>query len=102
MEDTSTEINGYETLVETILAARNVSPDDEVYKQLRSNLVSQLEDCVNAAILNNIPEQELQEFRRILDVNSTEELLAFYARVIPNFQTIVVGEMLAFKNRFVA
>ncbi len=95
--------NGYEAVADTIIAGMNVSPDDrEVYLQLREDLVNQLDDCVNAAILRAIPDEKQEEFGRILDLNSDEEVAKFYEQVIgpEKFASIVTGELIAFKNRF--
>lgn len=95
--------NGYEAIVDNIIAAMNVFYEDDhgVYMQLREDLVSQLEDCVNGAIVRAIPDEEQEEFGRVLELDSEEELSKFYKRVVPDFESLVTGEMIAFKKRFI-
>lgn len=94
----------YENLVESIITFHQKGKpkmEQEVYQNLKETLLSELEDVVNAEILNRIPDSEIPLFNKVLDSENETELIRFYNRVLPDMQSIILNAMTQFRNRYI-
>jgi hypothetical protein len=74
--------------------------DPEVITQIKADLMSRLEDRINAMILRNMPEDLLSEFEQIMVSNKEGEVEAFVQKNIPDMEEKLVTELLTFKNMY--
>jgi hypothetical protein len=74
--------------------------DPEVSEQLKADLVDQLEDRMNVAILNHMPEDRLSEFDALLEEGSAEAIQAFVRANVPDLQNALSAELLAFRKTY--
>ena len=74
--------------------------DPEVITQIKRDLMSRLEDRINAMILRNMPEDLLSEFEQIMVSNKEGEVEAFVQKNIPDMEEKLVTELLTFKNMY--
>ncbi|MES2930930.1 MAG: DUF5663 domain-containing protein [Patescibacteria group bacterium] len=72
--------------------------DPEVLEQIKTDLISHLEDRIDAMVLNNIKEEDLPAFEKALDSNNKEEIEKFTLEHIPDINEKVANEMLNFRN----
>lgn len=89
--------------VEEILDAKdpdNTIPQD-VREQLAHDLVAQLEQRINAMILNHIPENAQDELSQLLDSDTEGKLIGdFYVRHIPDISERIAAEMMVFRESY--
>lgn len=76
--------------------------DPEVITQIKADLMSRLEDRINAMILRNMPEDLLSEFEQIMVSNKEGEVEAFVQKNIPDMEEKLVTELLTFKNVYLS
>lgn len=74
--------------------------DPEIFKQLEEDLYERLEERVNAEILAALPPEKLEEFDRLLDVGSREEVSDFCEANVPNLQEVMTNALGAFRARY--
>jgi hypothetical protein len=92
-----------EQFVDQLLLEKGVqSADPGVQAQLKEDLLSRIEDRVQAAILENLPESELETFEGKLDTESEEGIQTYLRSVIPNFDEVIAQELLDFKNIYLS
>lgn len=74
--------------------------DPEVITQIKKDLMSRLEDRINAMILRNMPEDLLPEFEQIMVSNKDGAVEEFVKKNIPDMEEKLVTELLAFKAMY--
>lgn len=72
--------------------------DPEVLEQIKQDLISRVEDRINAMIVSNLNPEKLLEFEKILDSHNEDAILNFVKTDIPNIEEKVAAELLEFKN----
>lgn len=72
----------------------------EVLEQIHEDLYSRVEDRVNAVILNNLPEDKIEEFNGLLDGGNLEAIQAYCQKNVENMDQLIAGELLAFRNTY--
>jgi hypothetical protein len=77
--------------------------EKEVMDQIKADLLSRVEDRVNAVIIANLAPDKLEEFSQKLDGDiSDEEMQKFCAENIPDLPQILASELLAFKQSYLS
>lgn len=74
----------------------------EVLAQIKEDLLSRVEDRINAVILENMPSHLMEEFEKKLDQESTEQVMAFCSENIPNINEVIAAELLNFRTTYLA
>lgn len=99
----TTNINSasLESFVDRLIEEKNYENlDAEVLSQMKEDLFERVEDRINAAIVNNLPENKYDEFERLLDEADDQELQKFCQDNIPNLAEIIAEELLAFRKTY--
>lgn len=87
-----------ETFVDRLLEEKGLANlDNETLVQAKKDLTDRLENRLNAAILEKMPPQYLEEFEKILDKQNEEETQAFCNEKIPNLPEILAAELAEFR-----
>lgn len=77
--------------------------EKEVIDQIKTDLLSRIEDRVNAVIISNLSEEKLEEFTKLLDSNiSDEEMQKFCSENIPNLTQLIATELIVFKQTYLS
>ncbi|MFT5179627.1 MAG: hypothetical protein ACI9GH_000344 [Candidatus Paceibacteria bacterium] len=71
---------------------------EDVRNQMVEDLESRLEKMIDATILNNIPEGDLEEFEKKLDSSDENEMQSFIKEKIPNLDEVLAGVFLKFRK----
>ncbi len=74
--------------------------DDEVLTEVRVDLLSRVEDRINAAILTHMPEEVMPAFDALLDSGDESEIKKFCANHITDFDDVIAAELLAFRETY--
>jgi hypothetical protein len=73
--------------------------DPEVLKQVKADLGDRLENRVNAALLDNMPPEKVQEFEKMIDSDASDkEVQEFCRSNIPDLDSVVAGALMEFKR----
>lgn len=77
--------------------------EKEVVDQIKSDLLSRVEDRVNAVIVSNLSEDKLEEFNKLLDNNVSDlEMQKFCANNIPDLPQLIASELIIFKQTYLS
>jgi hypothetical protein len=88
-----------EEFIDRIVAEKGFDhKDPEVLAQIKADLMSRLEDRINAMILSNLPGDKLEEFDKLLDTNDELATNEFLKNNIPDVEEKLAAEMLEFKS----
>jgi hypothetical protein len=93
------------SFVDRVIEEKNFPKDleKEVLDQIREDLLSKVEDRVNALIINNLPEDKLEEFNKMLDSDiSDEEMQGFLSANIPNLAQLIASELIVFEQTYLS
>lgn len=81
-------------------------PEDlekEVIDQIKADLLSRVEDRVNAVIISNLSAEKLEEFNKLLDTDiSNEDMQKFCSENIPELPQLIATELIVFKQSYLA
>ena len=77
------------------------SLDEEIKATMKADLVSRLEDKVNAIILAALPPERLEDFSNLLD-NNLEGMDEFLKNNIPGFEEVLAAGLLEFRNTYLS
>jgi hypothetical protein len=98
---------GTEQLIQSFVAdlleeRHEFPPEAEEWYRTQAELTGRLEDRIRAALLENLPEEDLPELERLLDEGKAESLQAFFLRHIPNIEDVIVHELEEFRTEYLA
>jgi len=81
-------------------------PEDlekEVIDQIKADLLSKVEDRINAVMIANLAPEKLEEFSGMLDKNITdEEMQKFCTENIPDLPQLIATELIVLKNSYLS
>ena len=72
----------------------------DVKAELQKQFEERLENLVNAAILAEVPESELEHFQRLLNHGTEEDIQKFCDQVVPNLDEVVARVLVQFRNEY--
>lgn len=74
--------------------------EEETLKQIKLDLHERLDDRINAAILEHMPPERVEEFDKILDSADELAIQAFCKNAISNFDEVVAAALVAFRQTY--
>lgn len=84
--------------IDQLVAEKGFETEDvEVLDQIKSDLMTRLEDRINAMIINNIGEEHLADFDAIVDSKNEEKMALFIKANISDFDEKLAQEMISFR-----
>jgi hypothetical protein len=92
-----------QTYVDRLVEEKKFPGDlgSKVLDQIKSDLLSQVEDRINAVIVNNLAADKLEEFNTLLDSDAKDsEVQAFLSENIPDLAQIIASELIVFKQSY--
>ncbi|MDB5189827.1 MAG: hypothetical protein JWN49_153 [Parcubacteria group bacterium] len=90
-----------EQFVDQLIAERGIdSEDPEVRAQVKADLMERVEDRIQALILANLPEDQLEAFDEKLSNGSDEDVQEYLQATIPDFDGKVANELLLFRATY--
>lgn len=99
-QDPSLSLEGF---VDKLLTEKGiVSVDAETRGQMKRDLVTRLEDRINAVIIENMPADKMEEFERLLDNADKEEINDFCRASIPELDELMAAELISFRTNYLA
>lgn len=73
--------------------------DNLVKDELKADIIGRAESHINATIIANLPQTQLEEFERLLDQNvAGDELDAFCRAHIANLDEVIAAALLRFRD----
>ncbi len=79
------------------------SLEEGVMEQIKSDLLSQAEDRINAVIINNLSPEKLEEFNKLLDEDiSDEKMHEFCSSNIPDLDQKIASELIVFRQTYLS
>ncbi len=77
--------------------------EKEVVEQIKTDLLSRVEDRINMVIVSNLPEDKLEEFNQMLDKNvDAGAIQNFCAENIPDLAQLIASELIIFKQTYLS
>lgn len=74
-----------------------------IIDQIKKDLLSRVEDRINAVIINNLSEDKLDEFTKLLDSNISDgEMQKFCSDNIPELSQLLASELIVFKQTYLS
>jgi hypothetical protein len=91
-----------ETFVEELISAKEFGElDAEVKDQLKSDLLGRLEDLINRDLIDELSEEKVSEFEKLLDGGANkDELSQFLSSNIENMEAVVTASLLKFRKSY--
>lgn len=90
-----------EIFVEDIMEEKgfeNLEP--EILLEIKKDLLSRLEDYINIAVLDHMPEDKIEEFDKLLDQDDPIAVQNFCQKYIPDLQNFVTQAMANFRSSY--
>ena len=95
------ETNPLDSFITQLLAEqqfKNLEP--EVQEQLKKDLYSRAEDHINAALLNELSEEDKEAFEKLLDDPSPVVAQTFLQEHVPDIEQVVAAALLKFRSAY--
>ncbi len=101
MQKNKVIVNGLSDFATKLIEEKGLDNlDDEVREQIKSDLISRLEDRVNAAILAALPPEKLGDFEKILEQGNTDEIQSFCSKNVLDLDQLVASELMSFRQTY--
>ncbi len=95
------EQTNLQSFVDKLIAEKGLEGlDPEVLDEVRTDLLSRVEDRINASLLANLPPDKLPEFNALLDEGDAEKIQAFTSSSIPNVNEVVAEALMGFRATY--
>ncbi len=79
----------------------SLKPD--ALEQIKADLLSRVEDRINALIINNLSEENLDIFNKMLDEKGNDtEIQAFCEKCIPDLAQLIATELTVFRQTYLS
>ena len=94
-----------EMFVDRLISEKNLPEDleKEIIDQIKADLLSKVEDRINAVIISNLSPEKLEEFSKMLDGNiADEEMQKFCGENIPNLSQLIATELIVLKQSYLS
>lgn len=72
--------------------------EDEVMDQIKADLLERVEDRINAAILEHMPADKMEEFEKVLDRENEIGIQKFCNENIANLNEVVAEALMQFRS----
>lgn len=97
------EENQLKTFVRGVIAEKNlVGVEQEVIDQLVEDLSVRLEDQINAALLQQLSDENMAEFEQILDQNDVDKINEYFYNKNINVTEVTTQVMSRFRAAYLA
>lgn len=98
MQNTPDTIN-LEQFVDNLLEEKAmVDLDAEVIAQIRKDLLDRVEDHINAAMLEALSPDKLEDFEKILSEGSEADIQTYCSENIPDLDQLIATTLLRFRS----
>lgn len=74
--------------------------DTEVQAEVHADLLSRIEDRINASLLAHLPSEKADEFSKLLDDGDEKSVQEFISASIPNANKVVAEALMAFRQTY--
>ena len=94
-----------ESFVDKLLQEKGLVVEDaEVQAQLHADLLSRVEDRVNAEMLASLPPEQLEAFEKLMadDATTADQSVAFLKAHITEYADVLARTLLAFRSAYVS
>lgn len=94
----SIELDRY---VDKLLEEANL-PDlaPEIIAQMKADLLSRVEDRINAALISNMTPDQMKQFDALLETNNDSEVQQFLKDTIPDLETVIATALISFRSTY--
>lgn len=91
-----------DTFVDNLLTEKGLGAQEkEILSQLKADLMSRVEDTINATLVQKLPAEKLADFEKLLDQSaSTQEMQNFCKKNVPNLDEEIATVLLQFRNTY--
>lgn len=72
----------------------------EVIAQMKSDLLSRVEDRINAALISHMDAEQMKQFDQLLEANSDSEVQQFLKDAIPDLETVIATALISFRSTY--
>lgn len=94
-----------ETFVDRLIEEKKFPEDLEkdILDEIKADLLSKVEDRINAVIIANLAPEKLEEFSKMLDNNIADvEMQKFCAENIPDLPQLIATELIVLKQSYLS
>jgi hypothetical protein len=97
----NTEITDLASFVDRLMAEKGLDGLDEAVRaEVKNDLISRLEDRVNAALLAHMPAENAAELETVLESKDEKHIQDFIAASIPNSKEVVAEALMSFRQTY--
>lgn len=88
-----------ESFVDKLLEEKEMlNLDANVLAQLKKDLLDRVEDHINAALLEAIPPEKLEDFERLVENGSEADIRTYCSENIPDLDQLIATTLLRFRS----
>jgi len=102
MENKNIDLKAYaDRLIEDKKLPETLDP--EVVEQMKLEIIERAENRINAVIINNLKEAELEEFNKIIDNEKNDkDVQEFLEKNIPDLTQLIATELIVFRQTYLS
>lgn len=87
-----------EQFVERLITEKNLTNlDPDILAEIKNDLLQRAEDKIKMVIFDNISEENLPEFNRLMEAGDEVKLQEFIKKQIPNLEELTASSLLEFR-----
>lgn len=76
--------------------------DKDVLFEMKNDLLKRVDNRINATILANLNEEQINVFSELLDGDDEKKIQAFLEDAIPDLAEVIASELITFRQTYLA
>ncbi|MSU74887.1 hypothetical protein EXS57_03910 [Candidatus Kaiserbacteria bacterium] len=95
------EITDLGSFTDRLMAEKGLEGlDTDVRTEVHADLLSRVEDRINASLLAHLPSDKSHEFEQVLDTGDEKKIQEFISASIPNANEVVAEALMVFRQTY--
>jgi hypothetical protein len=89
------------TFVDKLVAEKQITDvSEEVLAQMKEDLLSRVEDRINAELIAVLSPEQMAEFDKIMDSGDQGQMQDYLKQAIPDLETVVASALIKFRATY--
>lgn len=95
------DITDLKSFVDRLISEKGLEGlDTDVLAEVHADLLSRLEDRINAVLLAKLPPEKAVEFEKVLDAGDEKQVQEFVSATVPNANEVVAEALMTFRQTY--
>lgn len=94
------QVDDLEDFVEFLLQEKGIAPGASEYEATKKDILAEIEKIITKIVSDSVPKEKMVDYQNLASYGSDEEVMNFCKTNIPDFEKLIAGILLSFKQLY--